>query len=471
MKNSAKSLMMVIIAPSLMLIFIIFLFSLPSTYGIFKWNEYYKNLLLKLFIIPIIIAFFGLTSLFFINKKTLYKIFYLISLILNIIFIIIIISAITFILINSNPNFQNIPPFMTLLDSTGIYGIPDIGISFKTEKKEKLELNYFIKTDIQNKISIKNSEDSFYHDFIIKDLKPDSEYIFEFSNGKNFTYKTIKNTLKEDSPFVFSVSSDPHFGRDKSRKDISQKITQIIQQKNENSFFAILGDFVESGYVKSHWKIATDFLSENLVSLPIIAVMGNHDSFIGGHRIFKKFFSPFILKEKKSPFYKHYIYNLANKKIHIISLSLLWGTEDFSIKQKNFLIKELMKTNKDDFVIILSHAFIYASGYTEEGGIPWYDNISAIKTLEPIFKKYDVDLVLSGHNHTMELLENDSIYYGIIGSFGGLPDTNRTFTSKGSLWYASGKYGYATIRSYPQYFDITYYDESGNILFTNKCKY
>lgn len=199
--------------------------------------------------------------------------------------------------------------------------------------------------------------------------------------------------------------------------------------------------------------------------------MGNHDAFIGGHRFYKTIFSMVKDNESRSSFYHHYTFNLTDKKIHIITLSLLWGVEDFSLKQKLWLKNELSKVNNQDFVIIFSHAFIYASGYTEEGGIPWYDNLSAIKTLHPIFKDHDVDLVISGHNHTMELIENDSIYYSIIGSFGGLPDPDRTYTSQGSLWYQSGKFGYLKIRSFLKNFILSFYDENNKLLFEKECNY
>jgi len=470
-KNTTKNILLTFLPILVMALFIIFIFSLPSTYGIFKWNQYYKNLLLKICILPIFISLFGLFALIFKSKKIINKIFSLISTVLNIIFIIIIIAIVFYIFYNSNPSFAQIEPKIILLDTTGSYGIADIGIYFSTSNKEIAQCDYYTESNKENITSIKDEKKSLDHIFIIKDLLPDSIYYFKLSNGKTYKYKTPKTEISENSPFSFVVSSDPHFGRKESRNDITKRIIDLAQQSQDNAFFAILGDFVESGYSKSDWQIASKFLSENFYSIPIIPVMGNHDAFVGGHRFYKTIFSPVKTVNTKSDFYKHYKYDFNGKKVHIINLSLLWGVEDFSLKQKNFLINKLSKTSKDDIVIILTHAFIYASGYNEEGGIPWYDNISAIKTLEPIFKKYDVDLVLSGHNHTMELIENDSIYYAIIGSFGGLPDPEKTFTSKGSIWYTSGKYGYAKISLFAEYFLIKFFDENNKILFENMCKY
>jgi len=471
MQKNGKNILLTILPIALFICFVIFLFSLPSTYGIFKWNEYYKNLLIKISLLPILISLFGLLSILLKKNKILYKIFSILNMALNFILIIILISAVIFIFVNSNPSFTSTPPIFMLSDSTGIFGLPDIQISFKTQKNEIIQCEYFNENQIDNKIILKDNKATKIHKFIIKDLKPESIYYFNLSNGKSFKYKTAKTKINENNPFSFAISSDPHFGRDKSRNDITEKIVKLVENEPNYSFFAILGDFVESGYVKSHWQILLDFLGKNFGNLPIIPVMGNHDAFIAGHRFYKSIFSSVKTENRSSPYYKHYTFKVDNKNIHVITLSLLWGIEDFSIKQKNWLIKELSKTNKDDFVVILSHAFLYASGYTEEGGIPWFDNNSVIKILEPIFKKYDVDLVVSGHNHTMELIENDSIYYAIIGSFGGLPDPEKTFTSKGSLWYKSGLYGYLDVKSFADFFVLTFYDENKNILFQNKCNY
>jgi predicted MPP superfamily phosphohydrolase len=471
MQKNSKAILFTILPIALFILFIIFLFSLPSTYGIFKWNEYYKNLLVKISFLPILISLLGFFSILLKKVKVLNKILSILNIALNFVLIIILVGAVVFIYINSNPSFTSTPPIFMLSDSTGAYGLPDVQISFKTEKNEIIQCEYYDETQIENKMILKDSITANTHKFIIKDLKPESTYYFNLSNGKSFKYKTAKAKIDVNSPFSFAISSDAHFGRDKSRNDITEKIVKLIENNPDYSFFAILGDFVESGYVKSHWQILLDFIGKNFENLPILPVMGNHDAFIGGHRFYKSIFSSINTENTTSPYYKHYSFKIDNKNIHIITLSLLWGIEDFSIKQRNWLIKKLSKTNKDDFVIILSHAFLYASGYTEEGGIPWFDNKSAIKTLEPIFKKYDVDLVVSGHNHTMELIENDSIYYAIIGSFGGLPDPEKTFTSKGSLWYKSGLYGYLEVKSFADFFTLTFYDENKNILFQNRCNY
>ncbi len=104
---------------------------------------------------------------------------------------------------------------------------------------------------------------------------------------------------------------------------------------------------------------------------------------------------------------------------------------------------------------MVSHGFYYASGSFDDGW-QWYDNPETIDALTPLFEKYGVDLVLSGHDHQMELLQHNGVTYASCGAFGGLPDAMRTYTSPVSLWYLNGTYGFA---------DITINGNQGTIVF------
>jgi acid phosphatase type 7 len=113
----------------------------------------------------------------------------------------------------------------------------------------------------------------------------------------------------------------------------------------------------------------------------------------------------------------------------------------------------------------MSHGFYYASGSTVHGW-KWYDNPETIERLTPFFEKYGVDLVFSGHDHQMELLQNAGVTYIIAGSFGGAPDPTRTYTSPASLWYAAEKYGFADVTIKARQARITFRDPDGRELKT-----
>jgi len=47
------------------------------------------------------------------------------------------------------------------------------------------------------------------------------------------------------------------------------------------------------------------------------------------------------------------------------------------------------------------------------------DHEDTTRLISPLFEKYNVDLVISGHNHHMELLEKDGVTYVLEGVAGG----------------------------------------------------
>ena len=96
--------------------------------------------------------------------------------------------------------------------------------------------------------------------------------------------------------------------------------------------------------------------------------------------------------------------------VHFIILDLLWGAEEYDDNQKNWLISQLESIPQEEKVIVLTHAFFVSSGYVDKAyNRNWYDNPLMIEKLCPVFEKYKVDLVISGHNHLMELLEKDGV--------------------------------------------------------------
>jgi 3',5'-cyclic AMP phosphodiesterase CpdA len=125
-------------------------------------------------------------------------------------------------------------------------------------------------------------------------------------------------------------------------------------------------------------------------------------------------------------------------------LDVEWSAESVTPAQLDWLDKQLASIPKNDWKIIVGHGFYYASGSIIDGW-KWYDNPETINKLTPLFEKYNVDLVFSGHNHALELLQKSGVSYVICGAFGGPPDPGRDYTSPESVWYSSGNYAFMDV--------------------------
>ncbi len=255
-----------------------------------------------------------------------------------------------------------------------------------------------------------------------------------------------------------SFSSDPHWGAPTSNVQARTQILDQIGKGHRDAFF-MLGDTVETGNSVGQWNSALAELGRYIPQVPLRVLLGNHDALFGGQYLFKKAFSPSTFSsDSGSPYY----WKLNAGAATIVAVDLPWGTEMFGPKQRQWLEKALAEADHTKPLIVISHSFFYASGYDDpELGTPWYDHYQNIKALVPLFEKYKVNLVISGHNHYQELLSHHGVTYAIIGSMGGLPDPNPTHVSPASLWLAVGKYGWLDVDILPDSMVLTFRSETG----------
>jgi hypothetical protein len=150
--------------------------------------------------------------------------------------------------------------------------------------------------------------------------------------------------------------------------------------------------------------------------------------------------------------------------VHFIKLNLMWGTEDWGEDTQRWLEDELASIPSEEWVIVLSHCFMYSSG-NYRYGVPWFDHPETTTTVAPILEKYGVDVCVSGHNHHMEILEKEGIHYVVAGAFGGVP-TSGTFdkVSDYSIWYSRGKHGFVDLMIYPEEIELAFRDQKGNLI-------
>lgn len=122
--------------------------------------------------------------------------------------------------------------------------------------------------------------------------------------------------------------------------------------------------------------------------------------------------------------------------------------------QLNWL-KEDLQQNKQDWTIVYFHFPLYTKGSYDSDVNP--DLIKLRETLAPIFDKYKVDLVLSGHSHTMERSKPTQGHYSLSNTFD--PKLHQPQSSSG--YYNGSK------DSCPYFFNVQKPEKSGVIYVTN----
>lgn len=286
----------------------------------------------------------------------------------------------------------------------------------------------------------------------------------------------IKSRIAEDNSELLriAVSSDPHYGR-----DLSDALARsaILKQANEEYIsnnldaFVILGDTVEMGMYAKDWEEALSSLYNDAPDLPFLALFGNHDALIAGYRRWKQAFTTANWsKTKHENFLSPSSWHIKVANVHFISLDLLWGPEGFGKKQRAWLTNTLSSIPQEDYIVVLSHCFFYASGYIDpDSKKAWYDHPEMIREVAPIIEG-KADLVISGHNHYMEWLEKGGTAWAIVGAMGGLLDPPPVYVSPWSVWFSQGTFGSLILELKQNTLLCEFQDQTGKSLFKKTLK-
>lgn len=254
-----------------------------------------------------------------------------------------------------------------------------------------------------------------------------------------------KNYTKLENPIYeknisrlrkIALSSDSHWGNDISNPVERTKVIESIGNSDYDAFFC-LGDVVDWGDTAGAFEEPVKELNAGLKGTPIFSIMGNHDALVDAKSIFDKIF----YDNENVPL----DFRMDYGDVHFIVLDILWSAKEIDKKREQWLIKQLEEIPQEETVIVLSHAYYVSSGYVDkEYGKDWFDNPYAIENICPIFEKYNVDLVISGHNHLMEILEKNGVTYAIIGTMGGKLDPLEHL-SEYSVWVKNYVFGHLSL--------------------------
>ena len=422
--------------------FIIFIFSIPGDKGLITWVDWIREyiiyiilfdvLLFVLLIVDFIVASFRKAEI-----KQLPSIPMIVFLILGLV-----------ISMGGFGYFGTIPlqraagdkaPQLLVLDGVGENNVPNMAVSFYTEKRTTNTLYWGLTTSLElpEKIESKASKT---HGFLLDTLEPNTTYFYKINQGLMYNFTTLDNTPNH---IRFAISSDLHFGADDVNRTATQGILENVITHKYDILFN-LGDMVEYGMFDGQYKEAMDYMSPFVTSIPYRPTIGNHDTFFGGKTFWRDYFSPELVVDSPRDYF-----HINLNGIHVFVLDLEWGTETYTRAQQKWFESELAPLSDDDWILVMNHAMYYSSGYFVDGE-QWWDNQAMITEFEDLFIEHDVDLVFSGHNHHMETLNNSGIVYNIVGSFGGHLDPDYHTETQGqegtgSLWYLSGQHGFLDV--------------------------
>lgn len=346
-----------------------------------------------------------------------------------------------------------IPASSSWADSNIAYGpyiqntdIQRATIIMKTDDSEILIL-YYKKVNSKKWKKVTDSNASQTHRYRLLGLKKNTSYQYYLSGtAGDLTQKYFFNTnhdIKKNDPLSIAAVGDFSI----LNTDQLQIINQMLRIKPD--ILLGLGDCAyNSGTLE---EFDYNFLSPFqplLAEAPMYATMGNHDYMTDNGGPYKEIFE---LPTASSQTEDYYVYNYDNAQIFSLNANL-----DYSIAstQYNWFQSELAKSNKK-WKIVLIHFPPYSSG-------PHGSTENMADSLIPLFSQYQVDLVLSGHDHGYERsLDSSGVTY-IVSGGGGSPLYSQSNVNPYSQFYLS-TYNFTYLEVYPKKLVIKGIDENGYI--------
>lgn len=263
------------------------------------------------------------------------------------------------------------------------------------------------------------------HYIDISDLIPNTRYYFQLHpqslpeeegipqelQAKIFQFLSKPNSTESEFSFIAISDTQQSIGH-----GYHPQMAHILSEKVSNTAFLMtVGDLVADGKDRTLWsdyfQVASPYLS-NTIFMPVI---GNHDGNLG-HQTTQRYPSEFheFFPISQDNFF--FLYNFNYSMAHFTICDLQYATEmELNATQLAWIENSLNASQNFPIRIVAFHAPVMSSGY--------YGNNSVLQQqLKPLLEKYEISLVLNGHDHHYERLEANNITYLVLGSGGAIQD-------------------------------------------------
>lgn len=291
--------------------------------------------------------------------------------------------------------------------------MPKVKIADNKEMKNATEFNG-TQEDIGDTV-----EGYYANKVTVKNLKENTDYYYQvFKNGawkeaKNYSTNSFKN-------YSILYVGDPQIGACNKQTSaegdaMDEKLTgadnlaarndsfnwnQVLTgatARHDVSFMISAGDQVNTADREEEYA---GYLSASaLTSLPVATTIGNHDSKSAQYTYHYNNPNAFDKTVEANADYvtgataagTDYYYTYGDV------LFITIDTNNYNCATHENVIKKAVEENKDcKWRVVTFHQDIYGSGYDHSDS----DGIVLRTQLTPIFDKYDIDVVLQGHDHT-----------------------------------------------------------------------
>lgn len=245
----------------------------------------------------------------------------------------------------------------------------------------------------------------------ITELKENTTYYYQcLVDGKWTSVKKFKTG--DTSNFSFLYVGDPQIGASKGQTptesseaqsaDIAARndafswnktLTAAISDHSDVDFIVSAGDQINNtGDDNGQEREYAGFLSSDVLSnVPVAPTIGNHDSKFANYQNHFNVPNAYTEEQNATPAGNDYYYTYGDV------LFIVLNTNNYNCADHEALIKKAEQAAPNaKWKIVTFHHDIYGSGYDHSDS----DGIVLRTQLTTLLDKYDIDVVLQGHDHT-----------------------------------------------------------------------
>lgn len=261
-----------------------------------------------------------------------------------------------------------------------------ITVSWEVSKKATCEV-FLLESDNSVVIPFASSQNQNFHEVRIEQLKPNHQYQYQVSctsddqviQSEAHHFSTV---VEDDTDFTFLL-----YGDSRSHPDIHEDLATLMRKdvlEYNIPFVVHTGDFVTYGYDWTLWQ--EDFFAptRNLLSLTALLPA------IGNHEVRQPIYYQYMDAPHNESWY-HKRYGHADFIALNSHISLKPDTEQMQWFAKK--LEELQDSTARWKIVFFHHPPFSCTPDRKPG----YDPVR--RHVVPLLEKYDVDLVLLGHDH------------------------------------------------------------------------
>jgi predicted phosphodiesterase len=299
------------------------------------------------------------------------------------------------------------PPYLTLKTPTSVT------VNWRTAEPSIGSLVFSQGPPKEGETRFTEDKAALHHRISIGNLIPGSSYSYRVDHGGSSALEN--QPIRFRMPFgrkelAFFVISDTQaemipglLKTDQTRQKMV--IDAMLSDQYTPDFFVHCGDHVESDALP-RWTDYFHTIFPVARETPVFPVMGNHEEM--SEYYFQAFSFP-----NGGGYNGWEWYSFCIKNVLLIFLNTNFRDLDHIGKQIDWLKSTLNQYKGKPWKFVFCHHPLYSSSVRYGAESPYK------MLLEPIFIKYGVDVVFSGHHHAYQRIHRNGIYHVVSGGGGG----------------------------------------------------